>query len=190
MDEAPRRSIAPYLLVLAALAVAWLAFLRFFGPKGPAPDLAPPALRAPNGTFEADFRWSLVDLDGRPVDFAQLRGKPVFLNLWATWCGPCVEELPSIDRLATNPRLKEVAFLAVSTEPLETIRAFARQKRLAVPVYQSPGDPPPIFQTDGIPATFLIARDGRIAAAQIGSTQWDDPSVVEFLEKLAAQPAP
>jgi thiol-disulfide isomerase/thioredoxin len=179
MMDSQRLANIRVVMAVVALIGAWVVFLIFYGPKRPPGDLSPPALSAPRGTFQADYDWSLTDRDGRTLSLAEFRGRPIFLNVWATWCGPCVAELPAIERLA---------FLAVSTEPLETIRAFAQEKKLTVPVYQGADPPPPIFQTEGIPATFLIAPDGRIATAQVGSTQWDDPSVVAFLEKLVAQP--
>lgn len=179
------RSRLRLILILGILLVAWLLFLRNFGPRVGGGLLEVPVLKAPRGDFRAEYQWKLLDRDGKPFDFASLRGRPVFLNLWATWCGPCVEELPAIERLASNPRLKHLAFLAVSEEDPQTIQGFAAAKRLTLPVYSTPDSPPPIFQSQAIPATFIIDAEGRIAAAWLGSAQWDDPSVVEFLERLA-----
>ncbi len=72
----------------------------------------------------ADYDWSLMDLDGQPVSFAKFKGKTVFLNIWATWCGPCVGEMPSIAKLARNPRLqdKNIEFVCVSTDDVGRCR--------------------------------------------------------------------
>ena len=66
----------------------------------------------------ADYDWSPVDLNDQPVPFSRFKGKTVFLNFWATWCGPCVSEMPSIEELAKNPRLrdKNIAFVCVSRD--------------------------------------------------------------------------
>jgi thiol-disulfide isomerase/thioredoxin len=189
MPSPPRSNRLAWIVGLGVLVIAWALYLRAYGPRGAGGLLMTPALKAPRGEYRTDYRWTIADLHGRPVEFEQFRGRPIFLNVWATWCGPCVDELPAIERLASNPRLKDVAFLAVSIEEPETIRAFAAAKRLKVPFYHSPIDPPEPFVSDAIPATFLIAPGGRIAAAQLGSAQWDDPSVVEFLERLGARTA-
>ena len=95
-------------------------------------------------------------------------------------------ELPAIATLAANPRLKDVAFVCVSTdESPEVLRRFVRDKKWPMTVLRST-ELPDVFLTDGIPATFLIAPDGRIAASEVGAARWDDPSVVEFLERLAS----
>jgi hypothetical protein len=97
-----------------------------------------------------------------------------------------VAELPSIARLAANPELRDVAFLCVAVdEDIETVRHFVRSRALTLPVAWNAGTPPEVFQTEGIPATFIIAPDGRIVLAEVGSARWDKPSVVELLKSLA-----
>ena len=94
--------------------------------------------------------------------------------------------MPAIDRLAANPRLKDVAFLCVSVEEdPSVVGRFTRQHQLNVPVYLGGAEAPAVFQTEGIPATFIVDRAGKIVAREIGSAKWDDDSVVELLEKLA-----
>src|SRR4051794_9754607 len=62
---------------------------------------------------KAEYSWKVADLDGKPVDLSKYRGRAVFLNVWATWCPPCRREMPSIVRLASDPKLKDVAFLCI-----------------------------------------------------------------------------
>jgi thiol-disulfide isomerase/thioredoxin len=163
----------------------WCLFLYCYGPTVP---LEPPVLDGTVLGRPADYDWTLHDLEGRPVSFAQFRGKPVFLNVWATDCPPCLEELPSIDRLARSPRLARVAFVGVSTDAdAETVRRFLRGKDWPMTfLHAGPTGLPDVFTAEGggIPATYLIAPDGRIAASSVGASNWDDPSVVDFLERL------
>lgn len=178
--------------IIAALVLAWATYLFFFGPRPSPHQIGPPGLVKSVMPRQADLRWRLVRPDGRSViDLSQFRGRPVFLNIWATWCPPCVAELPSIDLLAGNARLKDVAFLCVSVgESPNTVRAFVERRKLKVPVYLAVDDPPDDFATDAIPATFILDREGRIVSQEVGSAQWDAPEVVDFLEKLAEdQPA-
>ena len=94
--------------------------------------------------------------------------------------------MPSINRLAGNPRVKDVVFLCVSVEEdREVVRRFAQEKQLSVPVFMGGMNAPRVFQTEGIPATFLIDRQGQVVAKEVGSANWDSENVIATLEKLA-----
>lgn len=143
-----------------------------------------PAIRA----GVADYSWKVSDLDGKTVDMSSYKGRAVFLNVWATWCPPCRAEMPSIARLAADPRLKDVAFLCVSVdgEP-EPVRGYIAETKPPMTMLLARGPAPSIFETDGIPATFLIAPDGRITRSELGGMEWDTPDVVKLLEGMAQE---
>jgi thiol-disulfide isomerase/thioredoxin len=171
----------PWLYLAGAFVVFWVFYLVFFGPRRRAP------LEYSAKSVPADFDWSLRDLDDRVVSFARFKGKAVFLNIWATWCGPCVGEMPSIAQLAKEPRLagKGIQFVCVSTDDSsEKVQRFLEGKDWSMTFLRAE-TLPDAFRTEGIPATFLIAPDGWIAASEIGATDWHEPRVVAFLEKLA-----
>jgi thiol-disulfide isomerase/thioredoxin len=183
MNESKTGAGRIWWIIGLGFVLAWGLILMFAGPR---PGLGTPRLADAGGDRMARFDWKLTDLDGAPVDFARYKGRTVFLNIWATWCPPCVAELPAIATLAANPRLKDVAFVCVSTdESPEVLRRFMRDKEWPMTILRAT-ELPDVFLTDGIPATFLIAPDGRIAASEVGAARWDDPSVVEFLEQLAS----
>jgi thiol-disulfide isomerase/thioredoxin len=164
------------------LAIAWALFLIGFGPRSGSRG---PDLGGATGADVSALSWPLLDLDGKPVDFARFRGKPTFLNIWATWCPPCLEEMPSIAALAKNPKLAGVQFVCVSTdESAEKLRTFVATRNWPMTILRAEAIPP-VFLTDGIPATFLIGADGKVASSQVGSANWDEPEVVAFLEKLS-----
>jgi thiol-disulfide isomerase/thioredoxin len=164
---------------------AWALYLLLLGPSGERGDLAPPDMTSGLAGLRASYDWTLEDLDGRKVELSEYRGKPLFLNIWATWCPPCVEEMPSIASLAANPRLKGMAFVCASTDDdPETVRAFLRARRLKIPALWADGPPPRVFRREGIPATFVISADGKVVLEQVGSARWDDPEVVDRLESL------
>jgi thiol-disulfide isomerase/thioredoxin len=153
-------------------------------------NLATPRFDASQTGSRADFSWPVADLDGKPVDLGRYRGKAVFLNVWATWCGPCVAEMPSIARLSADPRLKDVAFVGVSVDDDdEPVRRFVKEHSLRFTILRATGPAPAAFATEGIPATFLIAPDGRIAARHVGSARWDSPEIVGLLARLATRSA-
>ena len=187
MDENPAGTNSKHVwwIVGLCLVSAWCLYLYLYGPSR---TLAPPALEGTAMAQPADYDWAPTDLSGRPAPFDQFRGKPVFLNIWATWCPPCVAELPSIAKLAGKTQLEGVAFVCVSIDQdAGTVRRFVEGKGWPMTIlHVDPGSLPDVFTTQGIPATFLISPDGRIAASAIGSAEWDDHSVVTFLEKLSS----
>ena len=171
-----------WLYVGLVFLVGWTIYLRYFNPgqSSGAPRLGSGPMIGP-----ADFSWKVQDLDGAPVEFAKFQGKPIFLNIWATWCPPCVKEMPSIARLAADPKLKDVAFVCVSVDDTsDVVKNFLRGKDWPMTVLRTQGLPK-IFETEGIPATFIIDPKGNVVASEVGSAEWDDPSVIEFLQKLA-----
>jgi thiol-disulfide isomerase/thioredoxin len=172
-------------LLYAALGFLafWFIFLTFFGPKRPT------GLENSGMSEPAAYDWTVLDLDDQPVSFSRFKGKPIFLNFWATWCGPCIREMPSIDSLARDPRLagKSIEFLCISTDDdSEKVRRFLKDKNFGMTFLRvKDGKIPPVYYSEGIPTTFLITPEGRIAASKVGSDDWHAPGVVEFVEKLA-----
>ena len=90
-----------WLVLALGFIVFWILYLVFLAPRRAIESLENSGMRLP-----AAFDWTVRDLNDKPVAFSQFKGKTVFLNIWATWCGPCVMEMPSIARLAEEPKLK------------------------------------------------------------------------------------
>jgi thiol-disulfide isomerase/thioredoxin len=173
-----------WLIVALVFVGFWIVYLAFF-----APGNRPPSLDGSRTNEPAEYGWTLEDLNGQPVRFTRFEGKAVFLNIWATWCRPCVGEMPSIAKLAANPRFKgkNIEFVCVSVDDsAETVRHYVAKDKKNWPMTVLHAQSlPRVFQTEGIPATFVISPDGRIVAAEVGASDWDRPEVVSFLEKTA-----
>jgi thiol-disulfide isomerase/thioredoxin len=189
MDPSPpseTQSRPSRILLYAAIGFAclWVGYLTFLGPKHSA------RLEDSGMSEPATYDWTVLDLDDQPVAFSKFKGKPVFLNFWATWCGPCVREMPSIDSLVRDPRLagKSIEFLCISVDDdAETVRQYLKGKNFGMTFLRvKDKQVPPVFYSEGIPATFLIDANGRIAAVEVGSANWHEPRVLDFMEKLAA----
>jgi thiol-disulfide isomerase/thioredoxin len=182
MEQKDKKPHRVWVKAGVGFAVFWVVYLAVLAPR-PRPLLENTGMSQP-----AEYDWTLLDRNDRPVSFAQFRGKPVFLNIWATFCDPCITELPSIARVAANPRLagKGLQFVCVSTdESSQAVRRFLEGRSWSMTFLRAE-KLPGVFLTDGLPATFVIAADGRIAAFEAGGADWDLPEVVQFLEKVAA----
>lgn len=128
----------------------------------------------------------LFTLDGQPTNLRALRGKTVFFNIWATWCPPCVAELPGIQALYDKVDKQKVAFVLVSFDQNpKKAQAFIRRKGYTVPVYFPAAPLPPAFDSQAIPTTLILTPDGRIATRHEGMADYDSPKVKAYLEGLA-----
>lgn len=134
----------------------------------------------------ADYDWPLRELDGRLTSLSEFRNKVVFVHFWATWCRPwCVAELPGIQRLYDTLSQEGVEFVLISEDQDEdALRKFLIERHVTVPVYLQDKDVPPVFGAVGVPATFVIGRDGSVLYRHVGPAQWDDESARVFLRAL------
>jgi thiol-disulfide isomerase/thioredoxin len=136
-----------------------------------------------------DFQMTAEGSDGNRVDFTEFSGKVLILNFWATWCAPCVAEMPSLSRLHEATSDLGVSLACVSREPLETVRDFVSKRGIQVPFFALDGEVPKCFEARAIPATFILDKKGIIAFRHFGAAAWDHESVVEFVRSLASAPA-
>lgn len=137
------------------------------------------------GKLAANF--TLKDLNGAPISLASLRGKVVFLNIWATWCAPCREEMPSIESLYNAFKANnDFVVLAVSQDTDGgSVRPFVQQNHLQFRVLLDPGNEVgERYDVSGIPETFIIGRDGRIVAHHVGPYDWANADIREALQEL------
>lgn len=140
----------------------------------------------------ANLRFS--DGEERPTSLAAFRGRFVLLNVWATWCAPCVEEMPTLDRLQAmlgGPEFEVVA-LSIDRGGLSVVREFF--ERLGIkhlrPYLDPSGDVLSSLAVAGVPLTLLIDREGREIGRKAGSAAWDDQRMVDLLRsRMAADQA-
>jgi peroxiredoxin len=138
----------------------------------------------PPGTPAPDF--VLQDTDGRTHRLSDYRGKPVIINFWATWCPPCREEIPSMNRAWHGLQEEGIAMLAVNMgEDEDTIFVFTADYPADFPILMD-RDGAVIAQwpVKGLPTTYVVAPDGTIAYRAIGSREWDDAGLLEKIRGL------
>ena len=137
---------------------------------------------------DRDYQWPLTDLDGNAVNLSDYKNKVVFLNLWATWCPPCVGEMPEIQKLYdTFKDQQEIAFLLVSNEGNEKIGDFVNKRDYTFPVFSSRSPSPEPFSTRSIPTTFVISKKGEIKIRETGAYHWSGSKMIGIMEGLLAE---
>ena len=138
--------------------------------------------RAPDFTLPALTRGSL-SLHG----FSR---QVVVLNFWATWCPPCVEETPGLEKFAEQMRLQGVTVMGVSVDQDgQALQTFAAEQHLSFPILRDPDRSiAHRYGTFQFPETYIIDQDGRVAEKLIGPMDWQDPRIVTFVQELAHGP--
>ncbi len=129
----------------------------------------------------------LESLSGEKVQLSDLKGKIVLLNFWASWCGPCKEEMPSIETLYQRYKEQDFVLLAISVdyEGPEPVRKFIDKHRYRFPVLlDSKGKTLDLFEINKIPATLIIDRKGRMIGRVIGPRNWSSPDVFSLIDEM------
>ena len=149
-----------------------------------APASAAPALTPWGGA--AAPALSLRDLEGRTHNLAAYRGKVLLVNFWATWCEPCRQEMPSIQRLRDKLGPKGLAVLAVNVdEPDARVRQFIKTTGLDLTIVMDPNKT--VTRNWGVrylPVSFIVGPDGRVRYRVVGDIDWDNETVVGTLSQL------
>lgn len=137
--------------------------------------------------------FSLEDLKGKRSELRHYRGKVVFLNFWATWCGPCKEEMPSMEELWKQFKDKDFVFLTISVDyaGVRPARELIEKHRYTFPVLvDSKCETLDLFQVKGIPTTFLIDKKGLIVGKAVGPRDWKKQEIATIINFLLCSDQP
>ncbi len=130
----------------------------------------------------ANYSIPLIDMDGEPVDMAEWKGKTIFINIWATWCAPCLAEMPVIHDLYKHVAGQNIEFAMLSSdESLETARVFIEKKGYTFPVYMLRAGLPEPYLTNTIPTTYVISPDGDVVMRHTGMFNYNSEEFRDFL---------
>ena len=141
------------------------------------------------GSQSFDYNFIMKDLEGNKVDMKDLKGKVIFINLWATWCGPCRVEMPSIQNLYNSVDNDKVAFVILSLDQQgheQKVVQYIRDKEFNFPVYYPASPLPKLLRVNTIPTTFIIGPDGKVKSKKTGMANYDTEEMREFLKGLSA----
>jgi thiol-disulfide isomerase/thioredoxin len=174
-----------FLIVIALLIIPQTRQpIQVFLHKGLA-LISPSTIKEEKREIISDYNWQLRDQDGLPFNFSEAKGKVVFLNFWATWCPPCIAEMPSIEALYSDYKNK-VVFLLVSNEDIETINSFKDKNNYSFKFFNPISKPPNDLQTNSIPQTYIIDKSGKIVMDKSGAANWNSDTVRAVLDDLLA----
>ena len=155
-----------------------------------APELLPP-ISNNDETKKIDFSYNTLqfeNLENESFRIQDFKDKILFINIWATWCNPCLAEMPSMVELYENYKDDErIEFLYLSREKMNVIKNFIPndENLQKLPLYKITSDDE-FFATKAIPTTFILNRQGVIVVEDVGSAYWNDRSVIEYLNNLLA----
>jgi peroxiredoxin len=158
-----------------------------FSPGGSTDALFPSAGIIPVGDEKKAPNFHLEDIRGEKIELKYFRGKVIFLNFWATWCGPCKEEMPSIEALYNQFKEKNFIFLTVSVDygGVKLVKEFVEKWHYTFPVLLDPKcEILDLYKVRGIPATFLIDKKGMMVGKAIGPRDWKKPEFISILNIL------
>lgn len=128
---------------------------------------------------------NLLDEKGQIVDFSRLSDKVVFINFWATWCPPCIAEMPGIENLYQTANRDNISFAIISLDDdFEKAKAFKKKKGYTFPIYTLASQLPPELEADVLPTTYVLDQKGSIKMKHDGMAKYDSDSFKKYLNDL------
>jgi thiol-disulfide isomerase/thioredoxin len=141
-----------------------------------------------NNGLATDFQLGNMQLTSRNseiINWSQYKGKTVFINFWATWCRPCIEEMPSIQRAMEIIKNENIEFLFATDEPREQVEKFRQRYNFPFQYVQTES-----YQSYGImvlPTTFIFDPEGKLVFSEAGYRKWDNKNNIDLLKSITRQ---
>lgn len=161
--------------------------IQVFLQKGIALVVKPKVIDASERLKLSSYYWKLQDINGEAFNFYSAEGKVIVINFWATWCPPCIAEMPSLDKLYQHYEANnDVVFLFVSNEDTAVIHDFITETGYRFNGYQSVTPYLKEFDISSIPRTFIISKQGEIVIDKSGVADWNSEKVISIIDALIA----
>ena len=149
-------------------------------------SFSPSEIAAEKRTALNTYHWQLGSLEGEKLNLTDSEGKVILINFWATWCPPCVAEMPSLQSLYTDYG-DRVDFYFVSMENPEKIAPFMEKKGYDFPVFIPVQEVPAAIRSNSLPTTYVISKKGDIVIDKSGAADWNSKKVRKLLDQLLAE---
>lgn len=127
-----------------------------------------------------EFNWQLQSLDMQQLNLASFKGKVIVVNFWATWCPPCIAEMPSFEKLYKDYG-DRVVFLFVANDEPDRVKNYMVKNDLKIPVYFQASRAPEEMSSNSLPTTYIINTKGYIVASKVGAADWNSQKVRSLL---------
>jgi len=150
------------------------------------PFATPSTIDAEEQVSLKNYEWKLVDENGNNYDFKKEKGKVVFVNFWATWCPPCVAEMPDLQKLYDDYSDK-VTFLFIANDEVDRVNAFLKKNEYTFAIHYEYGKTPIVLEHSSIPTTYLINRSGKIVMKKAMVADWNSEKMRAILNELIAE---
>lgn len=134
----------------------------------------------------SSYNWVLASGEGDQLNFNELRGKVILINFWASWCPPCIAEMPDLNELYSAYQ-EEVVFLFVAKDQKKKVEQFLEKHQYTFPVYYETGPAPEELQSRSLPTTYIISRHGKIVISEKGAANWSSDIITGLLDELIMQ---
>jgi len=129
--------------------------------------------------------FQLLDLESAPWTEESLAGKPYIINFWASWCAPCVHELPAFNRAAAQLLDQDVGMIAVNVgEGTDAVKAFTKEVPIDFTVLLGDSSSLMQWRVKGLPATYIVSAEGEIVAEAVGPREWDNAEFIDYMLSL------
>ncbi len=169
------------------LVIEGLMKIGLFQPEVPkvASKSNAPAANTTSPTQDVKF----MDSKGNTINLSDQKGKVVFINFWATWCPPCIAEMPTIDQLHEKYKDKsDIMFLMVDVDgKVDESTTFMKDKGFHLPVHITASELPKSLFSGSMPTTVILDKSGNIAFHHVGSADYSNPEISEFIDQLVNQ---
>lgn len=146
-------------------------------------SFSPSVIEESNQKNIKDYNWNLYSPIQGEFNLKAAKGKVVFINTWATWCPPCLAEMPSIQELYSKYN-KEVVFLIIAQDEPNRVNAYMQENRFNFPVFYQKSKSPEMLSSNKIPTTFILDKKGNILVDKTGAANWNSTTTIDLLDKL------
>lgn len=154
-------------------AILWTGFIQ------------PTIVLADDTQPDADLSVQLATLDGQTISLTAFEGKTLFINVWATWCAPCLAEMPNIHSLYQTVASDRVVFVMINVDDdPDAARRFVEERGYTFPVYRLTHRLPAVYDSSVLPTTYVIAPTGKLVVKQVGMAQYDTEAFRAYLRRL------
>ena len=131
----------------------------------------------------SDYNWQLRNLEDERLNFSLFKDQIIIINFWATWCPPCIAEMPSFQKLF-DAYGDQVVFLFVANDEPDRVVSFIDDKNYELPVYFQETKVPVEMNSNSLPTTYIIDRSGHVVASKVGAADWNSHKVRKLLDRL------